>query len=39
VSVSVAPSNVPEQTMSRAVIAAIVLSTFQCPCGVLETTR
>ncbi len=39
VSVSVAPSNVAETVMPRAVMAAIVLNTFQCPCGTLLMTR
>jgi hypothetical protein len=39
VSASVAPSNVAETLMPPTVIAAIVLRTFQCPCGTLLTTR
>jgi hypothetical protein len=39
VTVSVAPSNVPEQMIPRVVMAAVALGSFQCPYGARHTTR
>src|SRR5436305_14859776 len=39
VAVSVAPSKLPQPSIPCTVNAAIVLRTFQCPCGTLQTIR